>query len=155
MATERREVERVFREEYGRAVATLVRAFGDIGAAEEAVQEAFEVALSRWPAEGVPPSPAGWIISTARHRAIDRFRRESTRDQRQRAAEAVWPDPGEGGAGEAEVVEDDRLRLIFTCCHPALATTSQVALTLRLLGGLTTPQVAHAFLVPEATMAQR
>jgi RNA polymerase sigma-70 factor (ECF subfamily) len=148
------DIERVFREEYGRAVAVLVRQFGDIDVAEEAVQDAFTTAVQRWPASGIPPSPAGWIITTARHRALDRLRRESSRDQRHAQAAALMPanePPGE----EGEAVADDRLRLMFTCCHPALAPAAQVALTLRLLGGLTTPEIARAFLVPEATMAQR
>jgi len=145
-------IERVFREEYGRAVAVLVRVFGDIALAEEAVQDAFIAALERWPASGLPPSPAGWIITTARHRAIDRLRREASRDDRHEAAAMLLAqdDPVEEGA-----VRDDQLRLIFTCCHPALAPAAQVALTLRLLGGLTTTDIAHAFLVPESTMAQR
>ncbi|MDT0482009.1 RNA polymerase sigma factor [Streptomyces doebereineriae] len=146
------DIEGVFREEYGRAVAVLVRFLGDIDLAEEAVQDAFTTAVRRWPRTGVPPSPAGWIITTARHRAIDRLRRESTREARH--AEAVLlhaPDaPPEEGP-----VRDERLRLIFTCCHPALAPQAQVALTLRLLGGLTTARIARAFLVPEPTMAQR
>lgn len=146
------EIERIFREEHGRAVAVLIRAYRDIDMAEEAVQEAFMEAVQRWPSSGLPPSPAGWIITTARNRAIDRLRRESTRDHRhQQAADMLTPD----GPEEESAVEDDRLRLIFTCCHPALATAAQVALTLRLLGGLTTVEVARAFLVPEATMAQR
>jgi len=150
------EVERVFREEYGRAVAVLVRRFGDIDLAEESVQDAFAVAVQRWPADGVPPSPSGWIIATARNRAIDRFRREASRDERHAQAAALihdgqaFPDPYEEGP-----VTDDRLRLIFTCCHPALAPAAQVALTLRLLGGLTTAEIARAFLLPEATLAQR
>jgi RNA polymerase sigma-70 factor, ECF subfamily len=146
------EIERVFRQEFGRAVAVLVRTCGDIGAAEDAVQDAFAIAAARWPATGLPPSPAGWIITTARNRAIDRARREASRDDRH--AEAVrilaTQERVEEGA-----VSDDRLRLIFTCCHPALAPSAQVALTLRLLGGLTTAEIARAFLVPEATMAQR
>ena len=149
-------VERVFREEHGRAVAVLVRVFGDIDVAEEAVQDAFAVALERWPREGVPPSPAGWIITTARHRAIDRLRREASRADRQaqaallHAAHEPEDEPDEEGP-----VRDERLRLIFTCCHPSLARGAQVALTLRLLGGLTTAEIARAFLVPEPTMAQR
>ena len=146
------DIERVFREEYGRAVAVLVRVLGDIDVAEEAVQDAFTAAVQRWPSSGLPPSPAGWIITTARNRAIDRLRRESSRQDRHAqaallhaAGEPAWEGP----------VRDDRLRLIFTCCHPALATAAQVALTLRLLGGLTTAEIARAFLVPEATMAQR
>jgi RNA polymerase sigma-70 factor (ECF subfamily) len=146
-------IERIFREEYGRAVAVLVRRFGDIDAAEEAVQEAFATALERWPSAGLPPSPAGWIIATARNRAIDRFRREASRDDRHVQASLLHA-PGSEPA-EEEIVRDDRLRLIFTCCHPALAANAQVALTLRLLGGLTTAEIARAFLVPEPTMAQR
>jgi RNA polymerase sigma-70 factor (ECF subfamily) len=146
------DVERVFREEYGRAVAVLVRVFGDIGVAEEAVQDAFATALERWPETGPPPSPAGWIITTARHRAIDRLRREAKRDDRHAQAALLHArdTPPEEGP-----VRDDRLRLIFTCCHPALAEGVQVALTLRLLGGLTTVEIARAFRVPEPTMAQR
>jgi RNA polymerase sigma-70 factor, ECF subfamily len=146
------EIERVFRAEYGRAVAVLVRVFGDIDAAEEAVQEAFSAALQRWPASGVPPSPVGWIITTARNRAIDRLRRESSRQDRH--AQAVLLQMRDE-PGEEDAVRDDRLRLIFTCCHPSLATGVQVALTLRLLGGLTTAEIARAFLTSEATMAQR
>ena len=150
------EIERVFRAEYGRAVSVLVRVCGDIDTAEEAVQDAFAAALERWPQSGVPPSPAGWIITTARNRVVDRFRRESSRDERHAAAAALLEhDAPDGPALEEEPVRDDQLRLIFTCCHPALATDVQVALTLRLLGGLTTAEIARAFLVPEATMAQR
>jgi RNA polymerase sigma-70 factor (ECF subfamily) len=145
------EIERVFREEYGRAVAVLVRVFRDISIAEEAVQDAFTTAVQRWPSTGLPPSPAGWIITTARNRAIDRLRREASRDDRHAQAALLHA----GGDTEEDVVEDDRLRLIFTCCHPALAPSAQVALTLRLLGGLTTAEIARAFLVPETTMAQR
>jgi RNA polymerase sigma-70 factor, ECF subfamily len=152
------EIERVFRQQYGRAVAVLVRRFGDIDVAEEAVADAFTVALARWPADGLPPSPPGWIITTARHRAIDRLRRESTRAERQdRAAALAAADRLAAGDNDAEEhpVPDDRLRLIFTCCHPALAMPSRVALTLRLLGGLTTAEIARAFLVAEPAMAQR
>jgi RNA polymerase sigma-70 factor (ECF subfamily) len=152
------EIERVFRAEYGRAVSVLARVCGDIDSAEEAVQDAFVAALERWPTSGVPPSPAGWIITTARNRAVDRFRRESSRDERQIAAAALLErdEPGGHGASlEEDAVRDDQLRMIFTCCHPALAPNAQVALTLRLLGGLTTPEIARAFLVPEAAMAQR
>ena len=146
------DIERVFRAESGRAVASLVRVLGDIDRAEEAVQDAFVIALERWPSAGLPPSPAGWIITTARNRGIDKIRRESTRDHRQaEATRMLEPDePLELGS-----VTDDQLRLIFTCCHPALAPTAQVALTLRLIAGLQTPEIARAFLVPEATMAQR
>jgi RNA polymerase sigma-70 factor (ECF subfamily) len=146
------EIERVFREQYGRAVSVLVGVFGDIDVAEEAVQDAFTAAVQRWPTGGLPPSPAGWIITTARNRAIDRLRREASRQDRHAQA-ALLHAPGD--AAEEGAVRDDRLRLIFTCCHPALASGAQVALTLRLLGGLTTAEIARAFLVPEATMAQR
>ncbi len=146
------DIERIFREEYGRAVAVLVRHFGDIDIAEEAVQDAFTAAVQRWPSAGLPPSPAGWIITTARNRAIDRLRREASRDERHgRASLLQASEPPD----EEDAVQDDRLRLMFTCCHPALAPASQVALTLRLLGGLTTAEIARGFLVPEATMAQR
>src|SRR5262245_51973257 len=146
------EISRVFREEYGRAVAVLARHFGDIDLAEEAVQDAFTVAVQRWPTDGLPPSPAGWIITTARNRAINRLRREASRDQRQTQAALLFADSEPIDAG---AVRDDRLRLIFTCCHPSLAPSAQVALTLRLLGGLTTAEIARAFLMPEPTMAQR
>jgi len=145
-------IERVFREEYGRAVAVLARVFGDIDVAEDAVQEAFTAAVQRWPHAGVPPSPAGWIITTARNRAIDRLRKEASREDRH--AQAALLHAADAPAEEGPV-RDDRLRLIFTCCHPALAVATQVALTLRLLGGLTTTEIARAFLVPEPTMAQR
>ena len=142
----------MFRAEHGRAVAVLVRVFGDIDIAEEAVADAFTTAVQRWPAEGLPPSPAGWIITTARNRAIDRLRREASRADRhaQAALLHAHDEPIEEGP-----VRDERLRLIFTCCHPALGRGAQVALTLRLLGGLTTAEIARAFLVPEPTMAQR
>ncbi|MGE0813138.1 MAG: RNA polymerase sigma factor [Vicinamibacterales bacterium] len=152
---DRAAVARVFTAEYGRAVSVLVRLCGDIDLAQEAVQEAFVLAVERWPAAGLPPSPAGWIITTAKHKAIDRLRRESSREARH--ANADWlqrADHAEPSA-EGESWPDDRLRLICTCCHPALALNARVALTLRLLGGLTTAEIARAFLVPEATMAQR
>ncbi|WP_369387294.1 RNA polymerase sigma factor [Streptomyces sp. CG1] len=155
-------IETVFRAEYGRAVSVLVRFLGDIDLAEEAVQDAFTTAVRTWPEAGVPPSPAGWIITTARNRAIDRLRRESTRDARHAEAARLYaphlyaPDPHAPDAPPEEgPVRDDRLRLIFTCCHPALAPQARVALTLRLLGGLSTAQIARAFLVPEPTLAQR
>jgi RNA polymerase sigma-70 factor (ECF subfamily) len=150
------EVGRIFREESGRSVAALVRVFGDIDLAEDAVQEAFAVALRKWPDEGVPPNPGGWITTTARHRAIDRLRRES-RGRELLGEVAVLSPRNEDPETPVEVapVQDDRLRLIFTCCHPALSTEAQVALTLRLLGGLSTNEVARAFLVAEPTMAQR
>jgi RNA polymerase sigma-70 factor, ECF subfamily len=145
-------IAQIFRDEHGRAVSVLVRAFGDIDLAEECVQEAFATAVARWPVDGLPPAPAGWIITTARNRALDRLRREALRDDRQaEALRLAERDP----APEEGPVQDDRLRLIFTCCHPALAPAARVALTLRLLGGLTTAEIARAFLVPEATMAQR
>ncbi|MDD7940298.1 sigma factor [Actinomycetospora lutea] len=146
-------ITRIVTEEYGRCVATLTRVLGDIDLAEDAVQDALTVALTRWPDEGVPPNPGGWIVTTARRRAIDRLRRDAVgRDKEARAAreEPEQDEPEEGGP-----VHDDRLRMIFTCCHPALALPARVALTLRLLGGLETPEIARAFLVPEATMAQR
>jgi RNA polymerase sigma-70 factor, ECF subfamily len=153
-------VEAVFRREYGRCVATLIRFLGDIDAAEEAVQDAFTVAVARWPSDGQPPNPGGWIVTTARNRAIDRLRRESVRAERHAQAHHLYgataeAAPDSGLAQEEEAVPDDRLRLIFTCCHPALNQAAQVALTLRLLGGLETPEIARAFFVPEATMAQR
>ena len=146
----------MFREEHGRAVAVLVRVFGDIDLAEEAVQDAFAAAVERWPSTGLPASPAGWIITTARNRAVDYLRREASRGDRH--AQAVLLHSGDENADteeEDKPVQDDQLRLIFTCCHPALAPAVRVALTLRLLGGLTTAEIARAFLVPEATMAQR
>jgi RNA polymerase sigma-70 factor, ECF subfamily len=149
------DIERVFRQEYGRAVAVLVRYFGDIDLAEEVVQDAFAVAVQRWPVDGVPPSPAGWIITTARNRAINRLRREASREGRHAEAALLLTPHGHSEPSEEDPVRDDRLRLIFTCCHPALASGVQVALTLRLLGGLTTAEIARAFLVPEPTMAQR
>ncbi|WP_345764177.1 RNA polymerase sigma factor [Diaminobutyricibacter sp. McL0608] len=142
----------VFRAEYGRAVAILYRVFGDIDIAEDAVQDAFEIAVKRWPAEGTPPSPAGWIITTARNRAIDRLRRDATRHDRHAEAALIH---AQSTPLEEGPVQDERLRLIFTCCHPALGRQAQVALTLRLLGGLTTPEIAQAFFVSETTMAQR
>ncbi|MBS0580663.1 MAG: RNA polymerase sigma factor [Proteobacteria bacterium] len=137
--------------EYGRAVAVLTRFLGDISLAEEAVQDAFATAIERWPNEGVPPAPGAWIITTARNRAIDRLRREATRPDREAAAVALQEAPE---AQEPEV-RDDTLRLMFTCCHPAISPEGQVALTLRLMGGLSTAQIARAFLLPEATVAQR
>ena len=146
-------IDRTFRHESGKAIATLIRLFGDFDLAEEAVQDAFVVATQKWPEDGLPPNPGGWIVTTARNRAIDRLRRESSREERHAHAVELQvqtePDPVEGP------VSDDRLRLIFTCCHPSLDNSSAVALTLRLLGGLQTPEIARAFLVPEPTMAQR
>jgi RNA polymerase sigma-70 factor, ECF subfamily len=152
-------VDRAFRHESGRAVATLIRVLGDFDGAEEAVQEAFVTALERWPRDGVPSNPGAWITQVARNRAIDRLRRErSLRDKTAilEGLEALRPpDAGPADRVAAEDIEDDRLRLIFTCCHPALAIEARVALTLRTLGGLSTAEIARAFLVGESTMAQR
>ena len=148
-------VEAVFATEYGRAVSVLVRVFGDIDVAEEAVQDAFAEAVRRWPSAGLPPSPAGWIITTARNRAIDRLRREAARADKHAQAALLHAAVFDAEPVEEGAVPDERLRLIFTCCHPALALPAQVALTLRLLGGLTTTEIAAAFLVAEPTMAQR
>src|SRR5580700_4183183 len=145
-------LERAYRESCGRAVATLIRVFGDIDIAEEAVAEAFAVAAQRWPESGVPPNPGGWIVTTARNKALDRLRRESSRYGREAEAARMLTDAEPPEVGP---VQDDRLRLIFTCCHPALAAEAQLALTLRLIAGLQAPQIARAFLVPEATVAQR
>jgi RNA polymerase sigma-70 factor (ECF subfamily) len=145
-------VDRVFREEYGRVIASLVRRFGDLDLAEEAASEALVAALEKWPEDGVPPNPGGWLTTTAGNRAIDRIRRERQRDAKHRAALMTFDDTPHEPTG---IVEDDRLRLIFTCCHPALAPEARIALTLRLLGGLTVAEIAGAFLVPETTMAQR
>jgi RNA polymerase sigma-70 factor, ECF subfamily len=150
------EIGLIFREEYGRSVAVLIRIFGDIDVAEDAVQEAFSVAVRKWPTDGLPPNPGGWITTTARNRAIDRLRREAR--GRELLAEAALLSPGPDDPGmleEVGLVQDDRLRLIFTCCHPALSTEAQVALTLRLLGGLSTREVARSFLVSEQAMATR
>jgi RNA polymerase sigma-70 factor, ECF subfamily len=156
-------IERVFRDEQGRAVAGLIRVLGDFDLAEEAVQEAFVVALERWPKLGIPANPGGWIVTTARNKAIDRLRRaRRLADKEGLLRQLVELDAGAGGtvsggseAGGESGIVDDRLRLIFTCCHPALAPEARVALTLRTLGGLTTPEIARAFLLPEPTLAQR
>jgi RNA polymerase sigma-70 factor, ECF subfamily len=154
----------VFHREVGRCVATLVRVLGDVDLAEDAVADAFALAAQRWPETGIPPNPGGWITTTARNRAIDRLRRESTRTQRHIAAHHLHEpdqlmmtnnDSVFGDIGDLDVIRDDQLRLMFLCCHPALSPDVQVAMTLRLLGGLETTEIAHAFLVPEATMAQR
>ena len=152
MPADAAQVERVFRDESGKAIASLVRHFGDIDVAEEAVQEAFLLAHQRWPETGIPPSPIGWIITTARNRAIDRLRRESSRADR--LAQSVLLHATDEPK-EVHPVDDDRLRLIFTCCHPSLRTDAQVALTLRLIAGLQTPEIARSFLTTETTMAQR
>jgi RNA polymerase sigma-70 factor (ECF subfamily) len=155
----------VFRREAGRCTATLIRVLGDVDLAEDAVAEAFTIAAERWPVDGIPPNPGGWITTTARNRAIDRLRRESSRAARYRAAHHLQttamgpgrdPDPELDALDDfVDVVADDQLRLMFLCCHPALSVDAQVALTLRLLGGLETPEIARAFVVPEPTMAQR
>jgi RNA polymerase sigma-70 factor (ECF subfamily) len=149
------EVERVFREEYGRLIASLVRRFGDIDIAEEAASEALVAALVKWQESGVPPNPGGWLTTTAGNRAIDRLRREKLRDDKHRQAVDMYDDTPHESLGLFEDNEDDRLRLMFTCCHPALAPEARIALTLRLLGGLTVEEIAQAFLVPETTMGQR
>ena len=159
------DLDAVFRREAGRCTATLVRVLGDIDLAEDAVAEAFAVAAERWPVDGLPPNPGGWITTTARNRAIDRLRREATREDRHLAAHRLHetdmdPHPDHDPRLDeldalVDVVPDDQLRLMFLCCHPALSADAQVALTLRLLGGLDTPEIALAFLVPEATVGQR
>jgi RNA polymerase sigma-70 factor (ECF subfamily) len=155
-AATREVVDRLFREEQGQAVATLIRVLGDFDLAEEAVQEAFAVALERWPMQGFPRNPAAWITTTARHRAIDRLRRERNLRRKAKALQRLAELEALGGSeDDVSGIPDDRLRLIFTCCHPALAMEARVALTLRALGGLNTQEIARAFLVAETTMAQR
>ncbi|GAB88797.1 RNA polymerase sigma factor [Gordonia rhizosphera] len=148
----RAEIDRIYREEYGRVIASLVRRFGDLDIAEDAAGEALLTAVERWPAEGIPPNPGAWLTTTAGNRAIDRIRRESLRDTKHQAAMIINDDTPHEPTG---AVSDDRLRLMFTCCHPALAPEARIALTLRLLGGLTVGEIARAFLVAETTMAQR
>jgi RNA polymerase sigma-70 factor, ECF subfamily len=145
-------ITRAHHQEWARVVATLTRHFGDLDVAEEAAAEAFATAVERWPAEGVPPNPGGWLTTTARRKALDRIRRENRRDDKQKQAQMMYDDDPPGSLG---AVDDERLRLIFTCCHPALASEARVALTLRMVGGLTVPEIARAFLVQEATMGQR
>lgn len=145
-------IARVHREEWARVVAGVVRRFGDLDVAEEATAEAFMVAMERWSRDGMPPNPGGWLATTARRKAVDRIRRESRRDAKHQAAQILHDDTPPEAAGP---IEDDRLRLLFTCCHPALAMEARVALTLRLVGGLTVGEIARAFLVRETTMAQR
>jgi RNA polymerase sigma-70 factor (ECF subfamily) len=147
-------LDRLFRQESGQVLATLIRYLGDFDLAEDALQDAMVVALERWPADGVPDRPGAWLLTTARRRAVDRLRREAKRDDKHRAA-MRWADDQAEDQTMRTTIEDDRLRLIFTCCHPALATEAQVALTLRTLGGLSTAEIARAYLVPEATMAKR
>ncbi|NUT54788.1 MAG: sigma-70 family RNA polymerase sigma factor, partial [Thermoleophilia bacterium] len=146
-------LERVFRDEWGRVLATLIGLLGDFDLAEEAAQDAFATAAARWERDGVPSNPRAWLLTTARNRAIDRIRRERVLDEKTRLLEAGGRD--DITMDDETAIPDERLELVFTCCHPALATEAQVALTLRTLGGLTTEEIAHAFLVPEATMAQR
>lgn len=145
-------ITRAHRAEWARVVATLTRRFGDLDAAEDAAAEAFATAVERWPRDGVPPNPGAWLTTTATRKAVDRLRRESRRDDKHQEAALLFDDqpPQPSGA-----VEDDRLRLIFTCCHPALSPDARIALTLRMVGGLTVPEIARAFLVQEATMGQR
>ena len=150
----------IYQREAGRCIATMVRVLGSVDLAEDAVAEAFAIAAQRWPHTGIPPNPGGWITTTARNRGIDRLRRESIRGDRHREAELLRDSDQEPSAmtpdlGDIDAVPDDQLRLMFLCCHPALAPDTQVAMTLRLLGGLQTDEIARAFLVPEATMAQR
>ncbi|HEY1616355.1 MAG TPA: sigma-70 family RNA polymerase sigma factor, partial [Streptosporangiaceae bacterium] len=152
MTDVREAITRAHHEEWARVVASLTRRFGDLDIAEEAAAEAFATAVERWPADGVPPSPGAWLTTTANRKAIDRIRRESKRDDKQKEARLVYDnDPPEPPGA----IDDDRLRLIFTCCHPALAMENRLALTLRMVAGLTMPEIARAFLVPEATMGQR
>ncbi|MER7442820.1 RNA polymerase sigma factor [Micromonospora avicenniae] len=152
MSDVREAITRAHHEEWARVVAALTRRFGDLDIAEEAAAEAFATAVERWPADGVPPNPGGWLTTTATRKAIDRIRRESRRNDKQKEAQIVYDD---GPSEPLNAIDDDRLRLIFTCCHPALALQTRVALTLRMLGGLTVPEIARAFLVAERAMAQR
>jgi RNA polymerase sigma-70 factor, ECF subfamily len=147
------DIERVFREEWGHAVAILTRALGDLELAEDAVQDAFAIALERWQADGLPRTPGAWIVTTARNRAIDRIRREKVFQQKAELIGRLQELPT--GGEDVSAIPDERLALVFTCCHPALAAESRVALTLREVGGLTTAEIAHAFLVAEPAMAQR
>src|SRR3954469_19234822 len=148
----REAVTRVHREEWARVVASLTRRFGDLGIAEESAAEAFAIAVERWPADGVPPNPGAWLTTTANRKAIDRIRRESKRDDKHEEAQMLYDDEPPEPVG---AIDDERLRLVFTCCHPALAPEARVALTLRLVGGLTVSEIARAFLVQEAAMGQR
>jgi len=145
-------ITRAHHEEWARVVASLTRRFGDLDIAEEAAAEAFATAVERWPADGVPPSPGAWLTTTASRKAIDRIRRENKRDDKQKEAERLYDDDPPEPVG---AIEDERLRLIFTCCHPALAMEARVALTLRMVAGLSAPEIARAFLVQEATVGQR
>jgi RNA polymerase sigma-70 factor (ECF subfamily) len=145
-------VTRAHREEWARVVAALTRRFGDLDIAEEAAAEAFATAVERWPADGIPPNPGAWLTTTANRKAIDRIRRENKRDDKQKEARMLYDEDPPEPVG---AIDDERLRLVFTCCHPALAMDTRVALTLRMVGGLTVPEIARAFLVQEATMGQR
>ncbi len=147
----REAITRAHREEWARVVATVTKRFGDLDIAEEAAAEAFSTAVQRWPADGVPPNPGAWLTTTANHKAIDRIRRENKRDDKHKGAQIVYDDPPEPSGA----IDDNRLRLIFTCCHPALAMEARAALTLRMVGGLTMPEIARAFLVAESAMGQR
>jgi RNA polymerase sigma-70 factor (ECF subfamily) len=151
VAQVREAITQVHQEEWGRVVASLTRRFGDLDIAEEATAEAFAIALERWPVDGVPPNPGAWLTTTANRKAIDRIRRENKRDHKQKEAQMLYDDPPE----PLGAIDDERLRLIFTCCHPALAMETRVALTLRMVGGLTVPEIARAFLVQETSMGQR
>src|SRR5215472_8654849 len=142
-------------EEWARVVASLTRRFGDLDIAEEAAAEAFATAVRRWPADGVPPNPGAWLTTTANRKAIDRIRRENKRDDKQKEAQLLYDDDPPEPLAPLDTIDDERLRLIFTCCHPALAMETRVALTLRLVAGLTVPEIARAFLVQETTMERR
>ncbi len=146
-------LEHTFRDDWGRVLAALIGFLGDFDLAEEATQDAFAIAAERWPRDGVPSNPAGWLVTTARNRALDRIRRDRTFAEKAHLLDA--PEATEDTVDDETTIPDERLELIFTCCHPALSAEAQVALTLRTLGGLSTPEIASAFLVPEATMAQR
>ena len=148
----REAITRAHHEEWARVVAALTRRFGDLDVAEEAAAEAFATAVGRWPADGVPPNPGAWLTTTANRKAIDRIRRENKRDDKQKEAQMLYDDDPPEPLG---AIDDERLRLIFTCCHPALAMQTRVALTLRMVGGLTVPEIARAFLVQETTVGQR
>ncbi|MET0991835.1 MAG: DUF6596 domain-containing protein [Lacisediminihabitans sp.] len=145
-------ITRAHRDEWARVVASLSRRFGSLDIAEEAAAEAFAIAVERWPTDGAPPNPGAWLTTTANRKAIDRIRRESKRDEKHREARLMVDDSAPHSAG---VVDDDRLRLIFTCCHPALSMDARVALTLRMVGGLTVPEIARAFLVQDSAMGRR
>ncbi|GAA4428855.1 sigma factor-like helix-turn-helix DNA-binding protein [Georgenia halophila] len=154
MVDVREAITRAHHEEWARVVASVTRRFGDLDLAEEAAAEAFATAVQRWPADSVPPNPGAWLTTTANRKAIDRIRRENKRDAKHREAQTLWDDPAASSV-PLGAIDDDRLRLIFTCCHPALAMETRVALTLRMVAGLAVPEIARAFLVQEATMGRR